>query len=49
MLQIPAASIFKNVFWDMIPCGLVGRYLNVAETCCFHIPERGGSRHIDMV
>jgi len=37
------------VLWNMLPCGLVGRYLNVAETCCFHIQERGSSGHIQMV
>jgi hypothetical protein len=37
------------VLWNMILCGLVGRYPNVVETCCFHVQERGSSRRFGMV
>jgi len=37
------------VLWNIIPYGLVGRYLNVAETCCYHIQERGSSARIQVV
>jgi hypothetical protein len=37
------------VFWGMVPCSLLDRYLNATDTCCLHLQEYGRSRRIDTV